>query len=114
MRLISIAAFSAGLAGAACSTAVESCTERLQMGEGKYVRIFRTFPLAAGSDAPATAVIMIHGTRRDPERYFGVTVNAARGAGLPEQTLAIAPHFQSNEGGSCRDSTGEGELSSIR
>ncbi len=82
----------------ACSASSEACLDRLAVpaanGAGRNVPFFRNFALDAPNAAITRAVIVVHGSDRDAGNYFQTLLISARQAGLDDQTLILAPHFQ--------------------
>ena len=73
--------------------ASQACADTLTLSSGGTIPIYRT--LAPKLDtAIERAVIVIHGNRRDANRYFDALVGAAAAESRFSDTLLIAPHFQ--------------------
>jgi pimeloyl-ACP methyl ester carboxylesterase len=79
-------------------------------GGSKMLMVYRSRPLTTSDASVRTAVIMIHGTRRDGHQYYRMLVDAARIAGELPHTLLIAPQFRGNDGRGCNDSAAPQEL----
>jgi pimeloyl-ACP methyl ester carboxylesterase len=100
------------LMAAPCTTATADCTEKVPVGDnGKWGLAYRTVPLTAKNDAVRRAFVLIHGMNRNADGYFRTAVAAALLGGALEDTIVISPRFASNDGRSCRDPLGEGEVS---
>lgn len=95
--------------GRPCLAAEASCYEGIPAGSGKTLPAYRTFPVTRPNQDIRAAVIVVHGTRRDADRYFRAIVEAARIQGVLDTTLLIAPQFKAH-GGACKDPVAEGEL----
>src|SRR5260221_5218198 len=97
--------------GAACRTATPVCTEWVQVGAGPgRSLIYRTHSLDKKNDRIKTALVMVHGTNRNPDHYFQTATAAAFLAGALEDAIVIAPRVASADG-SCRDALAENEIS---
>lgn len=81
-------------AGIACVSAVPGCLERVTIGNGLRIPVYRTHAFAAGTGAVSHAVIVVHGIDRDADAYFNTMVQALRTAGVLDSTIVVAPHFQ--------------------
>lgn len=77
-----------------CSAASEQCLDHLQLAPGLGLPFYRNFALTTANPAITEAVIVIHGLSRDAGHYFQTLQGAAAQAGIDEQTLIVAPHFQ--------------------
>ena len=80
-----------------CATASARCAARLQIAPALFLRLFRSFPLDSANADLTAAVIVIHGTNRNPDSYFRTMVAAVRQAGRLDETLIVAPHFQTED-----------------
>jgi pimeloyl-ACP methyl ester carboxylesterase len=96
--------------GAPCTEPDKSCLERMAVGEGRYIHVYRSHPLAKRELAIERAFILIHGTQRNGADYFKTAIAATKEAGFLEKTLVIAPYFKANDGSRCKDVLEEGEL----
>jgi pimeloyl-ACP methyl ester carboxylesterase len=94
---------------APCTNAAKSCMERVTV-DGRYIEVYRTHPLDATDAAVTRAFILVHGTQRNGDDYYKTAVTATREAGALSGTLVIAPQFRANDGRSCKDALGVGEL----
>ena len=54
-----------------CTAAVLLCSERLPLGAGRYLPVYRNSP-ATGDGAVEHAVVVVHGTDRNADTYFGL------------------------------------------
>jgi pimeloyl-ACP methyl ester carboxylesterase len=124
----------AAAAAAPCTKAAAECTEWVTFGGGSapnnpggldnqtyalYQKvtgteprsmIYRTHPLDAKNDGIHRALIMVHGTNRNADRYFATATAAAFLAGAQDDTVVIAPHFVSSQQG-CMDHLEANEVS---
>jgi pimeloyl-ACP methyl ester carboxylesterase len=75
------------------SNAAQACVDTFPLPTGGDIPIYRTQPLKPDA-ALERAVIVIHGNRRDADRYFDALVEAAAAESRLTDTLLIAPHFQ--------------------
>jgi pimeloyl-ACP methyl ester carboxylesterase len=60
---------------------------------GGRVQVYDNYPVS-GSAAVTRAVIVVHGTSRDANGYYTHMMNAATQAGVTNQTMVLAPHFE--------------------
>ncbi len=95
---------------ASCTSPDKSCVERLPLGGGRYVQIFRSHSLQQPAPSMERAFILVHGTLRNGDDYFKTAVAAALDAGRLDKTIVIAPHFKANEASRCKDALDDGEL----
>ncbi|MFO0759369.1 MAG: alpha/beta fold hydrolase [Byssovorax sp.] len=87
-----------------CTEAVPACRGAVRVGEsGSKLAYFASRPLGADDRAPARAVVVIHGAKHDPRGYFQTMTRLATAHGGLEQTVVIAPHFQTRPDTSCFD-----------
>lgn len=85
-----------------CAVAGPACRERLAVGAGRYLPVYRTHALD-GDGGVERAVVVVHGTDRNGDTYFGTMVEALAGAGELHRTLVVAPDFQTQEDGPAPD-----------
>src|SRR5262245_32660666 len=76
-------------------TAAESCRDTLRLGSGT-VTYYRSVPLTR-NEAVRRAVIVVHGNRRDGDRYFDRLVSAATAEERLRDTALLAPHFRTRK-----------------
>lgn len=86
-----------------CVEGTASCAERVLIGPGVYLPAHSTHSLVAGDADVTRAIIVIHGTNRNGDDYFERVVAAARTTGLEDQTLVVAPTFQTMDDGPAPD-----------
>jgi pimeloyl-ACP methyl ester carboxylesterase len=117
LAALSLAPFSAPLpqtgaaASAACTASTEACTEWVSLGSaGARSLIYRTHSLDTRNEKIRRALIMVHGTNRNPDRYFATATAAAFLAGALDDAVVIAPRVASADGG-CRDVLAPNEVS---
>lgn len=77
-----------------CEQAEPRCEATFTAQSGLTVPMYRSHPLDQPDSLIRSAVVMIHGTGRDHDRYFETTVAAARAAGALETSLLVAPRFR--------------------
>src|SRR3954471_1757913 len=107
----STAAAQTGAAPSACTASTQACTEWVSLGSGgARSLIYRTYSLDQRNDRVRRALIMVHGTNRNPDRYFATANAAAFLAGALDDAIVIAPRVPSADG-SCRDVLAENEVS---
>jgi hypothetical protein len=98
-------------ASGACTASIPACTEWVAIGTaGARSLIYRTYSLDQRNDRAQRALIMIHGTNRNPDRYFATATAAAFLAGALDDAVVIAPRVASADG-NCRDQLAENEVS---
>lgn len=94
-----------------CTVAAAECTEWVALGGGPArSMIYRTFALGTPNASVRRALIMVHGTNRNPDHYFRTATGAAFLASALSDTLVIAPAFFSSDKG-CNDKLQENEVS---
>ena len=95
----------------ACTSSTPACTEWVSIGNaGARSLIYRTYSLDKKNDRVQRAMIMVHGTNRNPDRYFATATAAAFLAGALDNAVVIAPRVASADG-NCRDVLAENEVS---
>ena len=95
----------------ACTASNAACTEWVALGtSGARSLVYRTYPLDKRNDRIQRALIMVHGTNRNPDHYFATATAAAFLAGALDDALVIAPRVASADG-SCRDVLAQNEVS---
>ncbi len=98
-------------ATAPCTTATSACTEWVTLGGGpSRSLIYRTYSLDTRNDGVRRALIMVHGTNRNPDHYFATATTAAFLAGAIDDTVVIAPRIASNDR-NCKDPLAPNEVS---
>lgn len=96
---------------AACTASTQACTEWVALGTGgARSLIYRTYSLDKRNDRIRRALVMVHGTNRNPDRYFATATAAAFLAGALDDAIVIAPRVASADG-NCRDALAENEVS---
>jgi pimeloyl-ACP methyl ester carboxylesterase len=93
-----------------CTSATQSCTEWVQLGGAERSLIYTTYSLDKRNDRVRRALIMVHGTNRNPDHYFETATAAAFLAGALDDAVVIAPRVASADGG-CHDQLAENEVS---
>ena len=94
-----------------CTKAVEECSEWVKLGGGpSRAMVYRTYSLSARNASIHRALIMVHGTNRNADRYFATATGAAFLAGALDDTVVIAPSFLSSDPG-CADKLQPDEVS---
>lgn len=73
--------------------AVGACRDRFALESGGFIPIYRSHSLTSPT-AIERAVVVIHGNRRDADRYFDALTHAAAAESRSSDTLQIAPQFQ--------------------
>lgn len=96
---------------APCVTPGASCAEWLGPGkESARILVLRTHPLDEPNPGITRALVVVHGARRDADRYFEHALAGATQAGALDNSLVVAVRFASNNGENCRDALSAGEL----
>jgi len=79
-----------------CTLATTACAEFVTLRGGPARgMIYRTFSLTVPNTRIRRALIMVHGTLRNADHYFTTATGAGFFAGALDDTLIIAPAFQS-------------------
>lgn len=86
-----------------CLFADERCWERVPLGGGLYLPIYRSFPFLEGNPQVDRAIIVVHGTLRNAGTYFETMIWVTQREGVLPTTLVIAPHFQTAADGAGAD-----------
>src|SRR5690242_4707249 len=94
-----------------CTQVSNSCTEWVALGRGSArAMIYTTYPLDVPNPRIRRALIMVHGTLRNPDHYFATATAAGFLAGALDDTVIIAPAFRSADGKYCQDHLQPGEV----
>lgn len=80
-----------------CVVATAECMERLALGQGRWLPVYRTYALGKRDDRVERAVVVVHGTDRNADAYFNTMVAALQAAGTLSSTLVVSPRFQALE-----------------
>ena len=79
---------------APCLQSTAACRQWIPLGKGEARgMIYATYALDRPNPAIRRALIMVHGTLRNPDHYFTTATGAAFLAGALGDTLVIAPAF---------------------
>ena len=79
------------------STEANVCRERLALETNANLYHYRTYRLSAYNPLVTKAVIVIHGTERNPLAAFNQIVTAAKATSNIDNTIIISPHFPIQE-----------------
>ena len=82
-----------------CHAADATCSERVTIGSGLYLRVFSTHALSAGDPSVSRGMIVVHGNGRNPDDYFLSGIAAASRGGVAGSTAIVAPYFQTIDDG---------------
>jgi pimeloyl-ACP methyl ester carboxylesterase len=94
-----------------CVTATDNCNEWVAIGKGAgRSMVFRSYPLLKRNPNVTRALIMVHGTNRNADRYFMSALSATFLANAIDTTEVISPWIRSNEGRGCADKLAENEV----
>src|ERR1051326_5299884 len=92
--LPAVGRMSPAAATAPCVTATTACTRWVTLGGGPgRAMVYSTYALDAPNPAIHRALVMVHGTNRNADHYFGTATAAAFLAGALDDTIVIAPHM---------------------
>jgi pimeloyl-ACP methyl ester carboxylesterase len=81
-------------AASPCVTATAICTEWVALGTGTARgMIYRTYSLDARNANIRRAFLLVHGSNRNADHYFGTAVAAAFLAGALDDTVVLSPRF---------------------
>src|SRR5476651_746219 len=79
---------------APCTTSTAACERWIAFGGGPARSMaYASYSLDTRNDAVTRALIMVHGTNRNADHYFGTATAAAFLAGAIDSTVVIAPHM---------------------
>jgi pimeloyl-ACP methyl ester carboxylesterase len=81
---------------AACGHEGDKCREELRLSSGWQLSVYRNYPLA-GTPAVTHALVVIHGSGRNPVATYAGMMTAATNAGATKGTLVLAPWFKTTE-----------------
>jgi hypothetical protein len=82
---------------APCTTATSQCEQWVALGGGPArSMIYSSYALNKRNAAITRAFILVHGTGRNADHYFGTAMAAAFLDGALDNTVVIAPHFVSD------------------
>jgi hypothetical protein len=79
------------------STQADVCRETLTLESDAKLYYYRTYALGAYNPLVTKAVIVIHGTERNPLAAFTQILNAAKATNNTQNTIVLAPHFPIKE-----------------
>ncbi len=86
-----------------CTLPDTRCMERVSLGGGLFLQVFRTHPLLSPDTTVVRAVIVVHGADRNAHTYFGTMLEATTSANRMEGTLVVSPRFQTADDGPAGD-----------
>lgn len=86
-----------------CTLPSWRCREKVPLGSGLYLPVYRSLPLFEGDTLVERVVVVVHGANRNPDDYFATMIGATERAGALDRTLVIAPHFQTASDGADLD-----------
>ena len=86
-----------------CTFANATCAERVEIGDGVYLRVFSTHLLATGDATVSRGLIVVHGNSRNPDTYFDSGVLAVAEGGAAGTIAVVAPYFQTIDDGPAAD-----------
>src|SRR6185312_10551860 len=77
-----------------CTTATTACEQWVMLAGGPArSMVYSTYALDVPNPSITRAFILIHGTNRNADHYFGTATAAAFLAGALDNTVVIAPHI---------------------
>jgi len=77
-----------------CTEGTPLCVERVQIASGGFLPVHSTHSLTDGDPDVTRLIVVVHGTGRNGHDYFERAVAAAIAEGLEDETLVVAPTFQ--------------------
>ena len=86
-----------------CTLAGAWCREKVPLGDGFFLPVYRSLPLLEGDTVVDRAIIVVHGSDRNPGAYFATMIGATERAGAMARTLVISPYFQTASDGADPD-----------
>ena len=96
---------------APCTTPTAACEQWVTLAGGPArSMVYASYPLGTPNPAIRRALIMVHGTNRNADRYFSSALAAAFLAGALQDTIVISPRIAS-AAGSCKDTLAPNEVS---
>ena len=111
LPLLLLSQLTASSPGAACTVAEPRCTAFVTFKGGPARSlVYTTYPLDTPNPNIRRALVMVHGTLRNPDHYFRTATTAAFLADALRDTIVIAPRMASAEG-SCHDKLDANEVS---
>jgi len=96
---------------APCTTPTAACEQWVTLAGGPArSMVYASYPLATPNPAIRRALIMVHGTNRNADRYLSSALAAAFLAGALQDTIVISPRIAS-AAGNCKDTLAPNEVS---
>jgi pimeloyl-ACP methyl ester carboxylesterase len=96
---------------APCTTPTTACQQWVTLAGGPArSMVYASYALGTPNPAIRRALIMVHGTNRNADRYFSSALAAAFLAGALQDTIVISPRIAS-AAGNCKDALGPHEVS---
>jgi pimeloyl-ACP methyl ester carboxylesterase len=96
---------------APCTTPTTACEQWVMLAGGPArSMVYASYALGTPNPAIRRALIMVHGTNRNADRYFSSALAAAFLAGALQDTIVISPRFAS-AAADCKDALGPNEVS---
>ena len=84
---------------APCTTPTVACEQWVTLAGGPArSMVYASYPLGTPNPAIRRALIMVHGTNRNADRYFSSAMAAAFLAGALQDTIVISPRIASAAG----------------
>ena len=78
---------------APCNIAQPRCLSSIEIGNGLFLRYYRTHDVSGHHPGITAAVIIVHGANRNADDYFTTAVVATRAADRLDSTIVLAPNF---------------------
>ena len=79
---------------AACTDSIPACESWIVLGKGPAkTKIYASYSLATPNRNIRRALVMVHGTNRNADRYFRTAMAAAFLAGAVNDTIVVAPRI---------------------
>lgn len=77
-----------------CTSSTEACVDRLDVGSGLSIPIYRNVSLTTPNPAMTTAIVVVHSTNRDANDSYHTVETASEQAGKDGETIVVAPRFE--------------------
>ncbi len=92
---------------ASCTKLDESCTEWINVDKDSKIFVYRNHSTKLRNEKITQALVVIHGIKRNADKYFSHILLGASLANALDNTIIIAPRFASSE---CKDKVSTNEL----
>jgi hypothetical protein len=89
---------------ASCGNSSNGCSSLVRLQGGAKILVYRNFPFA-GSSSVRSALVVVHGSGRNPVSTFTGMMHSVGLAGASQSTMVLAPQFKTSADG---PASGEG------